>query len=195
MCSVTPEKNNFIKSRHFQQYFNFYKYLCTVIQWSNLIRIKTSFFFRTSPHNGNVSWKWLQAQFIIWSGWGESRKRPSLLVVEMGIFFPSLISLWVCSAVSAVSTQKQNSVKALCSLGAFFFQQLAPIPPFPLMNWHAGRNICYYSHFLTACAAWIGSCSGRKQLSGKRGVIRKRNKPWWIISKGRQPLKLIFFVN
>lgn len=44
------------------------------------------------------------------------------------------------------------------------------------MNWHAGRNICYYSHFLTACAAWIESCSWRKQLSGKSGEIRKRGK-------------------
>lgn len=140
MCWATPEKNNFIKSRHFQQYFSFYKYHCTIIQWLNLITwtwLKTSFFFRTPPHNGNVSWKWLRAQFIIWSGWGESRKRPSLLVVEMGIFFPSLISLWVCSAVSAVSTQKQNSVKALCSLGAFFSTDCShpPFPPHELTCW------------------------------------------------------------
>lgn len=40
------------------------------------------------------------------------------------------------------------------------------------MNWHAGRNICYYSHFLTACAAWIGFCSWRKQLSGRSREIR-----------------------
>lgn len=107
----------------------------------------------------------------------------------MGFFsplHPSLISLWVSSAVSAVSTQKRNSVKALCSPGVFFLppNSLLPSPPFPLMNWHAGRNICHYSHFLTACAAWIGSCSGRKQLSGKSGEIKERDKPPGFFCKG-----------
>ena len=136
---------------------------------------------------GNVSWKWLPAQFIIWLGWEEHIYKESQPFSGWnGNFFsPSLISLWACSAVSAVGTQKRNSVKAPCSPGVFFSpNSLLPSPPFPLMNWHAGRNICYYSHFLTACAAWMGSCSGRKQLSGKRGEIKKREKPPGFFCKG-----------
>lgn len=152
------------------------------------MRIETNIFFRTLSCCENVSWKWLRAQFIIWC-WDErstSRKSPSLLVVEMGIFFPlphQFVSSFCC--VSSRHTKTEFSKSSLRSLGVFFFfpQQLAPIPPFPLMNWHAGRNICYYSHFLTACAAWIGSCSGRKQLSGKRGEIKKREKPLWIVKE------------
>lgn len=92
----------------------------------------------------------------------------------MGTFpLPHQFVSWFCSVSSQhTKTEFSKSSLSLCSLGVFFPQQLAPIPPFPLMNWHAGRNICYYSHFLTACAAWIGSCSGRKQLSGKCGGIR-----------------------
>lgn len=50
-----------------------------------------------------------------------SRKIPRRLVVEMGLFPPSLISLWAGSAVSAAGTQKRNSVRALAARWEFFF--------------------------------------------------------------------------
>lgn len=74
-------------------------------------------------------------------GWGENiYKRPCLLVVEMG-FSPPPISLWVCSAVSAVGTQKRNSVKALLS-GSLFLTACSH-PPFPLHE-----LTCWKKHML-----------------------------------------------
>lgn len=68
---------------------------------------------------------------------------PNHLVVRKGRNFSSLISLWVCSAVSAFSTQTLNSVKAPSTLpecfSPFFPNSLLPSP---LMNWHSRRNIC-----------------------------------------------------
>lgn len=110
----------------FATVFQLYKFHCTVFQWLNLIRIKASFFLRTPPH---VSWKWLWAQFIIWLGWGESRKRPSLLVVEMGIFFPlphQFVSLF-CS-VSSRHTKTEFSKSSL--LSGSFFSTACSHPPF-----------------------------------------------------------------
>lgn len=94
-------------------------------------------FPRTLSCCESTSWKWLPAQFIIGLGWEECEFQS--FSGWNGIFVPSSrISLWVSSAVSAVTTQKQNSVKTLCFLG-FFPQQLAP-PPFPLMNWHCWKK-------------------------------------------------------
>lgn len=115
---------------------------CAAVQGLNLIRIETRFFFRTPPHWGNLSWKWLHAQFIIWWGWGEpvsSEARP--LSGWNGNFSPSLISLWVSSAVSAVGTQKRNSVKAPCSLSLSLWELFStacshpPFPPHELTCW------------------------------------------------------------
>lgn len=70
-------------------------------------------------------WYWLPVQFIIWLGWEEQRISNEPFGGWNGNFFPSLISLWVSSAVSAVSTQKRNSVKALSALWECFFPPTA----------------------------------------------------------------------
>lgn len=112
-----------------------------------------------------------------------SRKSPWLLVVEMGMF--PLPHQFVSSAASADTTQKRNSVKAPSALWEVFFPSTAcSHPPFPLIHWHVGRNICYYSCFLTVCTASVGSCYGRKQLSGKQGRLRTETDISALISNG-----------